>query len=620
MRRGRLLARLRDLSVGRKLLAGFGVAASLLVAVLAVDRASVVGLSASARWITDEAVPKAQAADDVRSAAGRLRATQNAYLLGAGDARPDFEAAAKDFETALGLLQRRSSSPTEVALASKITSGYQTYLSIDQLIWEALQAGNTDKAVQLALGAESLGYESLITDAEMFSSLAQREQAAAATNFRSQAARSRRAGMAIGGITLSLVLAMSVFIARAIRDPLARLEEAAQRAASGDLAGRVDVGSADETGRLAEVFNTMLDNLRRREALLAAEARRQDFDAELHRALEMADDEESVLRAVERAVIALDPGVPAELLLADSSKAHLTAAAAVGPDGVGPGCPVESPWGCIAVRNGRTMTFSSSDKIDACPKLRDRPGGPCSAVCVPVSFMGRAIGVLHATGPDKQPPAAATAEGLGTVGSQAGTRLGMIRSFERTQVQASTDGLTGLLNRRSFETRVRAMHRGGVPFALVMADLDHFKRLNDTFGHDAGDKALRVFAQTVRDCTRPDDVASRYGGEEFLIAFSGADAAAGAEAAERLRRALATNVATGGTPVFTASFGVADSGHSPALDAIVRVADAALYEAKHQGRDRIVVSGATPEGEVMPRLAVVPGGLGFDAHHDDPLE
>ncbi len=92
-----------------------------------------------------------------------------------------------------------------------------------------------------------------------------------------------------------------------------------------------------------------------------------------------------------------------ELLLSDSSRAHLEQVA-VNPASGGPACPVESPFACVAVRRGNPLVFESSEALNACPKLRGRAEGACSAVCVPISFMGRSLGVLHATGADGAPP------------------------------------------------------------------------------------------------------------------------------------------------------------------------------------------------------------------------
>jgi diguanylate cyclase (GGDEF)-like protein len=311
--------------------------------------------------------------------------------------------------------------------------------------------------------------------------------------------------------------------------------------------------------------------------------------------------------------------IPMELLLSDSSRAHLEQVA-VNPVAGAPSCPVESPFSCVAVRRGNPVVFESSTALNACPKLRDRPGGACSAVCVPISFMGRSLGVLHATGPDGSPPDEEQAERLATLAAQAGARIGTVRAFARTQLQASTDGLTGLINRRTLETQVRSMMRQRTPFALAIADLDHFKQLNDTHGHEAGDRSLRTFAQSTLQVLREVDLVARWGGEEFVIVMPGADTEQAVVVLERVRANLA-NVVQGQVP-FTASFGVTDSTKAATLQELIQLGDLALYAAKNGGRDRIsvadersltLVDGAAARNG-LPRL----GGLLQHATDDDP--
>jgi diguanylate cyclase (GGDEF)-like protein len=242
--------------------------------------------------------------------------------------------------------------------------------------------------------------------------------------------------------------------------------------------------------------------------------------------------------------------------------------------------------------------FESSEALNACPKLRDRPSGPCSAVCVPISFMGRSLGVLHAAGAEDKPLGAEQVAQLTTLATQAGARIGTVRAFERTQLQASTDGLTGLINRRTLETKLRTLARQRTPYALVLADLDRFKKLNDTFGHEAGDRSLRVFAQAMRRVLRETDLVARWGGEEFVIAMPETDAANAATVCERIRDLLARSH-HGGHPPFTASFGVSDSSMGETLQRLIQLADAALYMSKDAGRDCVTISdgGATEDDE-----------------------
>ncbi len=140
----------------------------------------------------------------------------------------------------------------------------------------------------------------------------------------------------------------------------------------------------------------MLAKLRAREDALLADHRRQETTGRVHRALEMADDEPAALEVIGLTISEVLPNRSAELLLADNSKANLEQAVVAGPNPDGPGCPVASPFSCVAVRSGSAVTFASSNSLDACPHLRDRGEGACSAVCVPVTFMGRAMGVIHA--------------------------------------------------------------------------------------------------------------------------------------------------------------------------------------------------------------------------------
>jgi diguanylate cyclase (GGDEF)-like protein len=158
-----------------------------------------------------------------------------------------------------------------------------------------------------------------------------------------------------------------------------------------------------------------------------------------------------------------------------------------------------------------------------------------------------------------------------------------------TTLQAATDPLTGLLNRRSFENRVHAQLRLGRPFALAMGDLDHFKRLNDAHGHGAGDRALRLFARVLRAALRSEDIISRYGGEEFVIVFPDLTAPQAENALRRMQESMLIALADGSVPGFTVSYGVTDTIEGIQLEELTRIADAALFRAKREGRNRVTV-------------------------------
>jgi diguanylate cyclase (GGDEF)-like protein/PAS domain S-box-containing protein len=333
---------------------------------------------------------------------------------------------------------------------------------------------------------------------------------------------------------------------------------------------------------------------------LALQGQRDAFGTQLAEALEMVDEERDAYDLVERAMVEISSESPIELLLADSSRAHLDKVASSSAAGA-PGCPVQSPFSCVAVRRGQPVTFDSSEALNTCPKLRDRPGGACSAVCVPVGFMGRALGVLHATGPDGQPPDPDHVAQLTTLATQAGARIGTLRAFEKTQLQAATDSLTGLINRRTIESRVRDLLAAGRPFALAVADLDRFKLINDTYGHETGDRALRRFAQAAGEALREDDLLARWGGEEFVIVLPDGDRHQAVPVLERIRGSLA-QTPTGDHPRFTASFGVTDSVAARTIEELMFIADMGLYRSKEDGRDRITIGEPASDEHLLQSL------------------
>jgi diguanylate cyclase (GGDEF)-like protein len=175
------------------------------------------------------------------------------------------------------------------------------------------------------------------------------------------------------------------------------------------------------------------------------------------------------------------------------------------------------------------------------------------------------------------------------------TSLGFVlmcksRAEKATRLQARTDDLTGLANRRAMDEEIAAAlvaaRHDGRPFAVVMADVDHFKFINDSFGHAVGDATLAAFARRLADTLRAQDRAFRYGGEEFCVLLPGTDAKAAASLAEHLRAQVARPY-NGTLRDLTASFGVAVWQPGDVEDGLLGRADRALYRAKAAGRNRV---------------------------------
>lgn len=169
----------------------------------------------------------------------------------------------------------------------------------------------------------------------------------------------------------------------------------------------------------------------------------------------------------------------------------------------------------------------------------------------------------------------------------------LARALEALAYQAAHDGLTGLPNRRAvleaLERELARAEREGGALSVALCDLDHFKRVNDTWGHPAGDQVLNAFARAAKGCLRAYDVVGRYGGEEFLLIAPGAGSPAECDLFERVRRSVAAApVSTeAGAISVTVSIGVASVRGKGSAEVLLASADAALYQAKADGRNRV---------------------------------
>lgn len=166
----------------------------------------------------------------------------------------------------------------------------------------------------------------------------------------------------------------------------------------------------------------------------------------------------------------------------------------------------------------------------------------------------------------------------------------MQEKLGRLNLQAQTDHLTGLLNRRAMEEALELMRASQQAFAIIALDIDHFKRVNDTFGHDAGDQVLAQVTALLRQCSRAGDLACRVGGEEFVLLLPGASIKAATEVGERFRQAVEhTPMPPAGT--ITVSLGIAAWPQSAAqIDQALKKADELMYQAKQRGRNRVVAA------------------------------
>lgn len=271
----------------------------------------------------------------------------------------------------------------------------------------------------------------------------------------------------------------------------------------------------------------------------------------------------------------------------------------------------DHPGSLVArARRGKATLLAAGIDAAADPWLEARMPGAVNLVVVPLPGKDHEVGVLICehdlrSGSRIEQRVVAMVERFAAHAALALQNGWLLEDVTRA---AETDGLTGIRNRRSFDELLeKGINRsavGGEPLSLLLLDIDHFKRLNDTLGHQAGDEVLiEVGAALTANC-RAFDVAARYGGEEFAVILPGCPATDARELADRIRRAATADVTCA---TITASAGVAtypDDAGGP--EALVAAADAALYGAKHAGRDRLVTAGEAGRGPTADFLLGIP--------------
>ncbi len=349
------------------------------------------------------------------------------------------------------------------------------------------------------------------------------------------------------GLIASLVLVACVAYVEgyAIVRTIRRLVDAARAIARGDLQQRVPVQGRDELALLGRTFNQMAFQLQTRlDELQAERGRLRDVISRFGEALGATHDENQLMRLIVEAAV---------------EATNASGGVLVGTSGevVKAGYPDRGPERIEVPLRAGTLDFGS------------------------LMLFGDAFG-------DEDRMTAVS------LASHAVVALDNARLHRIVERQALVDGLTGLPNRRQCEEtladELARIERFGGPLAVVVADLDWFKDVNDRYGHPAGDAVLRELAVLLQETLRDIDLAGRWGGEEFLLILPGTDLDGGAQVAERIRVALAGRIvlSADGTPIpVTASFGVASTPAATTASELFAAADAAMYEAKRAGKNRV---------------------------------
>jgi eukaryotic-like serine/threonine-protein kinase len=331
-------------------------------------------------------------------------------------------------------------------------------------------------------------------------------------------------------------------------------------------------------------------------AVAVQAARRQRDVAEMLREA-MAEqsatlDPDEVMRRLLRSLARTLKGDAAALLARDSNRFVVVAVhAAAAP----PGTVLAADPALSALEDLKSPLAGTVEAGQAAP-FGGLLGSPRSWLAIPVAEHGYPLGVLLVAGRSDDLTQDADIEVAAALAGQGMTAFENARLFSQVRRLATIDGLTGLYTRNHFfaeaDKQLRTARRHHRPVAAIMVDIDHFKRINDTYGHPVGDEVIRVVAARLRQTIRGGDVLGRYGGEEFALITPETSAAA-VELAERLREVVCrepVRTEVGPLPV-TISVGMAytDGGGQP-LRKLLASADAALYEAKQRGRNRVATA------------------------------
>ncbi|MBI2308782.1 MAG: diguanylate cyclase [Rhodocyclales bacterium] len=353
----------------------------------------------------------------------------------------------------------------------------------------------------------------------------------------------------LGGALMLTMLLTGYTLGRAVIRPIEKATTAMQAVSGGNLDSHMKVGSGDEMGQMASSFNLMTEELRRTYASLRREQNKLTT-------IIQSSSEGIVVTDSEDRIVLVNPAAAALLGKSETEIAR------------------EGFLGLFDAPEEIAIWLTAGDRSGPHMKIR---GGRHLRVFVNT--------IRHGDG-----------DVLGSV-AQIRDMTEELQLEGELRRLSTTDGLTGLYNRRHLENTLRneldRARRTRQPLAIVMFDVDHFKRFNDTYGHDQGDRVLQAVADTMRANLREPDVPCRYGGEEFLLILPATAQATAVDMAEQLRAAVEA-MAVDDLRV-TISLGVASTPEIDTTipDTLIAAADAALYRAKEGGRNRVSVAGVT---------------------------
>jgi len=358
----------------------------------------------------------------------------------------------------------------------------------------------------------------------------------------------------------------------------------------------------EKLSSFAQGLESMMAELQRRNQEITLFSKMNDF-------LQTSTTEAEAYSVISETVTQLFPEDSGAVFVLNASRDMLEAATVWGA--LPPGNLIFPPAECWALRRGQVHASTGEER--KCPHAA---GDGSTQLCLPLLSQGETLGVLHlldgqASGKADELRMAEKAKLAKILADSIGLGIANLKLRETTRNLSIRDPLTGLFNRRYMEeVLAQEQHRtrrNDAQLAVIMLDIDHFKKFNDDFGHDGGDAILRALGEFLKKQVRGSDIACRYGGEEFLLILSPSTAEGAQQRAEKIReevRLLSVNHANRDLGAITLSLGVAMfPEHGPESAALLKAADVALYQAKSGGRNRVVMAPEKSRQIAAPQLS-----------------
>ncbi len=500
-------------------------------------------------------------------------------------------------EAAAGKLAAQTLTSAEVASLADVARDAEELDKIEVAAVEAFQRGDKVAAQDVLFGEE---HERVQKD--LLQTVAHfRDLTATRATSELEAARARSDWWSLAAeimlaVTGALFVAVLYFVLRRrVAMPLMRMTGIVSRLAKQDYTVELPVDRrGDEIGEMNEAIDVFRTNLIERERLDSerrADQRTKDLILQMMHRVQACQNQAELTDVIVRFAPQIFPGLAGGLYILNEGNTSLMRAGAwLEPKHSAAVFPATACW---SLRRGRAHQSSANGSDVPCQHL-DPPD--VTALCVPLTAQGDMIGLLSLEERDE--------DALGPMGARlyleliaenVGLAIANLQLREKLTTLAVRDPLTGLFNRRFLEETLQRHTRdhAGESLVCLMIDIDHFKRFNDQFGHDAGDLVMQFVGQTLREVCVPDGYAFRFGGEEFtaLLPFPGEQE--GIELANALRDKISSVALSHAGRILgtvTISVGVAASPADGSVETLVTRADAALLQAKAEGRDRAVAA------------------------------